>query len=262
MSSETASLSSPSLPGADPISAARVLPLPRSPAHSIREPFRKPFDPTPWGLSQLAGRLIEISGTAGAGVLSVALGLLADAQQQEDRYGLAAWVAGSGSLFFPPDAVRMGVALERLLVVRVMTAAAQTRAASTLAGSGAFGLIVLDLADPEPPRAPNDSPSPACAVPSRSTSGRRRLPPAPLARLAGLARKYGAAVVILTRKSPEAPSLGPFVLGRYHASHRRGGLAITVLKDNGSGVRSRSPLPPGFRVEKKCDVPAGMSGMC
>lgn len=232
-----------------------------------RFPPRREERPAPeagdcWGLPLLLGRLTEISGTGSTGILSCAFGLVAEAQRDEARYGLAAWVGATGSSFFPPDAARAGASPERLVLLRLAAASEQVRAAAALARSGAFGLIVLDLAESASapffpsflsssrhPRAGRGSPAPS--VP-------------PLTRLAGLARRYRSAVVALTEKPPSAPSLDPWVLGRYDAGHGEGGITITVVKDKrfGEGPLSRSPFPPGFRFSEECDVPAGMSGVC
>ena len=147
------------------------------------------------------------------------------------------------------------------MFLRLASASEQVRAAATLARSGAFGLIVLDLAESA------STPFPSSFLsPSRLRAGRGISAPSvpPLTRLAGLARRYRTAVVALTEKPPSAASLDPWVLGRYDAGRGDDGITLTVLKDkrSGEGPLSRSPFPPGFRFSEECDVPAGMSGMC
>ncbi len=215
-----------------------------------------------WGLPLLLGRLTEVSGIGATGILSCALGLVAEAQRDEARYGLAAWVGTTGSSFFPPDAVRAGASPERLALLRLASASEQVRAAATLARSGAFGLIVLDLAESASAPFPSSFLSSSRPLPAGRGASTPRVPP--LTRLAGLARRYRSAVVALTEKPPSAPSLDPWVLGRYDAGHGEDGITLTVLKDkrSGEGPLSRSPFPPGFRFSEECDVPAGMSGMC
>lgn len=228
-------------------------------------PFGLPLRPAEeagdWGLPLLLGRLTEVSGTGSTGILSCALGLVAEAQRDEARYGLAAWVGTTGSSFFPPDAVRAGASPERLVFLRLASASEQVRAAAALARSGAFGLIVLDLAESAPAAF-----SPSFLSSSRPLRARGSSAPGvpPLTRLAGLARRYRSAVVALTEKPPSAASLDPWVLGRYDAGHGEDGITITVVKDKrpGEGPLSRSPFPPGFRFSEECDVPAGMSGLC
>ena len=262
---------------------------------SLRNPVRarkSPPDtgPARWGLARLAGSLVEISGTADSGVLSSALALVAEAQHYQLRYelhrrhpdprprshpdpALVAWIATTRSLFFPPDAVESGIALEQLVLLRLETPAAQVRAATRIVHSGAFGLVVVDLADSLPPGSP-DHPSARQSV-QKSGPGVRSLmshPGAfpelpPLSRLAGLAHKYRTAVVLLTEKPPAAPSLDPRVGKRFDASRMENDIVITVLKDKGNGfssspelapLRGRDRFLPGVRFERKCREPAGM----
>ena len=267
---------------------------------------------TKWGLARLAGSLVEISGTADSGVLSSALALVAEAQHHQLRHekfryrrhsapnprpdpgtqprsapnpaenpALIAWIATTRSLFFPPDAVESGIALDRLVLLRLETPGAQIRAATRVVHSGAFGLVVVDLADSLPPESSGpqsvQKSRPSSAPASRRTPSPRarnlmsprgaspQLPP--LSQLAGLAHKYRTAVVLLTDKPPAAPSLDPRVGKRFDASRRGNDIAITVLKDKGSGIPSSPGLPPlrgrdrllpGVRFERKCREPAGM----
>lgn len=264
---------------------------------------------TKWGLARLAGSLVEISGTADSGVLSSALALVAEAQHHQLRHeklryrrhsapnpepapgtqpdsapnlaenpALIAWVATTRSLFFPPDAMESGIALERLVLLRLETSGAQIRAATRIVHSGAFGLVVVDLADSLPPESfgprsvrqsvQKSRPNSAAAsgrIPMPRPGTPRGLPH--LSRLAGLAHKYRTAVVLLTDKSPAVPSLDPRVGKRFDASRRGDGIVITVLKDKGNGfpsssgwppLRGRDRLLPGVRFERKCREPAGM----
>ncbi len=262
-------------------------------------------EPAKWGLARLAGSLVEISGTADSGVLSSALALVAEAQHHQLRHeklryrrhsvpnsgpapgtqpapapnpaqnsALIAWIATNRSLFFPPDAVESGIALDRLVLLRLETPAAQIRAAIRVVHSGAFGLVVVDLADSLPPErfAPQSvresRPNSAAAserTPMSRRGAPRRLPH--LSQLAGLAHKYRTAVVLLTDKPPAAPSLDPRVGKRFDASRRGNGIVVTVLKDKGNGIPSSPGLPPlrgrdrllpGVRFERKCREPAGM----
>ncbi|MDR5683723.1 MAG: recombinase A [Armatimonadota bacterium] len=131
----------------------------------------------------MAGRLVEVSG-AGEGIgLTLAFGLAWDAQR---RIEPVAWVTTADNSFFPPDAAQTGVDLQSLVVVRLCDPRSVGRAADRLVRSGAFGLVVLDL-------------------------GRADLPVPLQARLAGLAHRHLSAVVCLTEKSGEAPSLGPLI---------------------------------------------------
>ena len=252
-----------------------------------------------WEPARLAGSLVEISGTADSGVLSSALALVAEAQHHQarnhktrhhkNRHGrhpgsisnpdpaLVAWIATTRSLFFPPDAVESGIALDRLVLLRLETPAAQIRAATRIVHSGAFGLVVVDLADSLQPESPSQESSSResssrqlvqkSAPNSAMTSGRLQGPRArsprtrsprtrslmshpstppgvpPLSRLAGLAHKYRTAVVLLTDKPPAAPSLDPRVGKRFDASRKENDIVITVLKDKGNRVPSSPELP-------------------
>lgn len=261
---------SPSAPTPSRSDSRSARPIPfrhpsfRPPSH--RTDRRKDPGEVPWGLPLLLGRLTEISGSGASGVLSCALGLVAEAQRNEARYGPPAWVGSTGSLFFPPDAVRAGVSPERLVLLRLPSPAARFHAATTLARSGAFGLVVVDLADSgraPADLAPTDFAGTDPAGPRRT--GERGAPRngggiPPLARLAGLAHRNRSAVVALTEKPATAPSLDPRVLGRYDASHAEDGLLLTVVKDKrrGDDPLSHPPFPPGFRFTEECDVPSGM----
>ena len=240
-----------------------------APKHPSRPLPRPPFSPPAWGLSRLRGCLVEISGSAASGALSCALMLVAEAQRGEEVDGgkvphggeadggkinsPVAWVASTRSLFFPPDAVRSGVAPDRLVLLRLGSPAAQVRAANQLAQSGAFGLVVVDLVDSVP------LPITGGSLVSKIPAG---VPP--LSRLAGFARKHRSGIVLLTEKPPTAPSLDPRVVQRFDASRRGGGIAITVIKDKGGGApfgsadRQEARLFPGFRFERECREPAGM----
>lgn len=281
----------------------------RNPA-GIPESFAESFpdaEPARWGLARLAGSLVEISGTADSGVLSSALALVAEAQHDQFRRALhrrhpnpnsnpnlrpgprshpdpapnpelVAWVATTRSLFFPPDAVESGIALERLILLRLETPVAQIRAATHIVHSGAFGLVVVDLVDSLPLGTPGHPTVRQSGLTPGRLSGSGALPELPpLSRLAGLAHKYRTAVILLTDKPPAAPSLDPRVGKRFDASRIENDIVITVLKDKGNGFSSspgRAPLlrvpsgrdrflpgarfDPGARFQRKCREPAGM----
>ena len=104
------------------------------------------------------------------------------------------------------------------------------KAADRLVRSGAFGLLVVDV-------------------------GPRRVVPAALSRLLGLAKKHGTAIVFLTDKPRRAPSLGSLISLRGHATRRRTGpdeflCGLHALKD-----KRRAP---GWTHEEVCGGPAGL----
>jgi recombination protein RecA len=198
-----------------------------------------------WGLEACRGRLAELSGAAATAVLTLALGLVRRAQEAGEP---AAWITEPRSTFFPPDAAAAGVDLEALVVVRVPGARLASRAADILVRSGGFGLVIID----------------GVAVEGSGLVGGRGeraawLPLAVQTRLAGLATKHRAAVVFLTEKTSEAPSLGPLVSLRLEAARaRKAGpqhqhrfaLEARVLKDKRRGL--------GWRHEELCRAPDGL----
>lgn len=184
--------------------------------------------PAPWRLAEVAGRLVEVSGAGATAVLSVAFGLVLEAQRQGEP---VAWVTTTESSFYPPDAAEGGVDLDALVVIRVPGPRAAARATDRLARSGAFGLIVLDL-------------------------GAEAELPIPLqARLAGLAQKHHTALVCLTAKATETPSLGSLISLRVQARRTRTAedrfaCPLTVLKDKRRG--------PTWTHSEACRGPAGV----
>lgn len=206
--------------------------------------FSTGFSPSPaaedgFGLSQMAGRLVEISGQKAAANLSVAFGLVLEAQQSGEP---AAWVTLRQSTFFPPDVAESGISLAHLAVVRVAEPRAAWRATLELTRGNGFGLVVLDLG-PEAIRERL----------IREKRAPRRLSTPLLTKLTGLARKNGTAVVVLTEKTERQGSLSSLVSLR--AGVRRdpdapGNIEIAILKDKRRG--------PGRRKREVCRVPAGL----
>lgn len=183
-----------------------------------------------WALPELAGRLTELSAGPASALLTAAFGLVLDAQLRREP---VAWLTLPGSSFFPPDVAAGGVDLEALVVVRVPDVATAARAAAQLVRSGGFGLLVLDLA--------------GGAVPASGPV----VPPALQSRLVGLCQKHDTALVFLTEKGGEAPSVGSLVSLRAEA--RRGkaeSCDVAVLKDKRRG--------PGRLHVEACDGPPGL----
>jgi len=180
-----------------------------------------------WTLAETAGRLVEISGSMASASLTVAFGLVWDAQQQGEPVG---WVMSQGSSFYPPDVAQGGVDLQSLVVVRVPEFRAISRAGEKLLRSGAFGLIVLDIGGADIP------------MPLQS-------------RLAGLARQHHAALLCLTAKERSRFSLGSLVSLRVHARRLRASenqfaCELKVLKDKRRG--------PTWSETEVCRGPAGL----
>ena len=98
---------------------------------------------TTWGLSAIRGRLVEVSARGASATLTAAFELVGEAQAQAEP---VAWIALAGSSFYPPDVADSGIDLAALVVVRAPNATAAARAAERVLRSGAFGLVVIDLA--------------------------------------------------------------------------------------------------------------------
>jgi recombination protein RecA len=188
----------------------------------------RPDTPTPrlaW--SELAGRLVELSGAGNTAALSLAFSLVLDAQREGET---VVWLGRGESSFYPPDAAAGGIDLTALAVVRCPEARSVARTADRLARSGAFGLVVLDLGDGDVP------------MPLQS-------------RLAGLAQTHDAAIVLLTEKNADAPSVGSLVSLRGQAERHgaEGGRFVCrfrAIKDKRRG--------PGRTVETVHHGPAGL----
>lgn len=194
------------------------------PAPELR---RDIVQPSPWNLAAIAGRFIEISASASAASLTLAFGLVGEAQKQREPVG---WVTSTGSFFYPPDAAHGGVDLAALVVIRVLQAASIPVAGEKLLRSGGFGLIVLDLGTADIP------------MPIQS-------------RLTGLAQRHHAALVCLTEKENKTFSLGSLVSLRAHAERQRNSdhrfaCRLRVLKDKRHG--------PTWSHEELCHGPAGL----
>ncbi|SRR5712692_1855204 len=184
-------------------------------------------EPAQWTLPEIAGRLVEISGFGATAALTLAFGLVIEAQQRGELVG---WGTPSESSFYPPDAAQGGVDLDALVVVRLPHAPAIPRAGEKLLRSGAFGLIVLDI-------------------------GATDIPMPLQARLATLARQYHTALICLTEKENRQLSLGSLISLRVHAqrsqvSQGRFACHLKVLKDKHRG--------PTWKYLETCRGPAGL----
>jgi len=182
------------LDGADVMAAPALILRALVDATKPRRPAAAGASASPWTRPCLAGRLVEVSGAAATASLTFAALLVLDAQRRGER---AAWVTPRESTFFPPDAAASGVDLAALPVVRVPRPGDVARAGERLVRSGAFDVVVLDLA----------------------VDGGVPLPL--LTRLLGLAEKHDTAVVFLTQRPATAPSLGSVVSLRAEARRTR-----------------------------------------
>jgi recombination protein RecA len=205
-------------------------------------PSPSPFEDA-FRLEPLFGRLVEISGHRASANLTVAFGLVLEAQTRDEP---AAWVTLSRSTFFPPDAADSGIDLARLAVVRVDDARAAFRATVELTRSGGFGLVVLDLG---PGALDEKLEKPVWRY--RKTRAQLSIPF--LTKLVGIAQKTATAVVVLTEKTRESSSLNSLISLRCEARRnpeRPCEVEIDVLKDKRRG--------PGRRYREVCRAPAGL----
>jgi recombination protein RecA len=185
--------------------------------------------PRAWTLEALAGRFAELSSPAAGATLTAAMALVREAQLRGEA---AAWIARGESTFYPPDVAAWGVDLEALPVVRARDARAALRAADHLLRCGGFAVVVLDLGHQHAMRV---------AVQSR---------------LGGLAKHHRTALLCLTRKGADAPSIGSLVSIRGEASVARTDFdrfawEIHVIKDKQRG--------PGWHHAALCRGPEGLS---
>jgi recombination protein RecA len=194
---------------------------------SPAQKLRPAVSPTPWALDEVAGRLVEISGSTASAALTLTFGLVREAQQHGEPVG---WVTSVDSFFYPPDVARGGTDLSALVVVRLAKVESIPRAGEKLLRSGGFGVVVLDLGAGDIP------------MPLQS-------------RLTGLAHRHHSALICLTEKSSAAFSLGSLVSLRAHAEKRRTtdnrfACALRVLKDKRRG--------PTWHYEELYTGPAGL----
>jgi recombination protein RecA len=167
--------------------------------------------PDLWGLDALRGRLVELSARGAAATLTSAIELVGEAQRCGEP---VAWVTLGHATFYPPDVADSGVDLAALAVIRVHDVVSAARAAERLLRSGGFGLVVLDFAG--------------------TTVD---LPIAHQGRLVTLAQSHDAAVVCLTEKPGDAPSLGSLV-----------SLRAEALRMSAPGPGASDPADRGYHV--------------
>jgi len=182
---------------------------------------------TPWTLSEVAGRLVEISGSTASAALTLTFVLVREAQERGEPVG---WVTMSETSFYPPDAAQNGTDLATLVVVRLSHAESISRAGEKLLRSGGFGVVVLDL-------------------------GAADIPMPLQTRLTGLAHRHHTALICLTKKERRAFSLGSLVSLRAHAERQRAennrfACTLRVLKDKRRG--------PTWHYEELYTGPAGL----
>jgi recombination protein RecA len=174
--------------------------------------------------------LSEFSGVGAGAQLSLAFSLVREAQQRGEP---VAWVTLVGGAFYPPDVAAGGVKLDALPVIFAPDPVAAARAADRLVRSGGFSAVVLDLVPAGVPAGAPTPPGGKRAAGSAGWSAHHPAKPAPrevplpmLSRLVGLAQKHDVALVFLTEKGAESPSLGGLISLR----------CSTVRRDAGPGL--------------------------
>ncbi len=183
---------------------------------------------TGWRMESVAGRFVELTGGPDSAVLTAATALLLEVQKQGN---LAVWIGGRRSTFFPPDLAASGVDLAALPVVQVDEEAQAWQAADTLLHSGAFALVVLDLAGPI------------------------TVPIAMQTRLVGLAKKHHVALLAITRNTHGKPAPGSLVSLRGETSKHRVDHTCFLWELHVSKDKRRSP---GWRHSEICRGPDGL----
>jgi recombination protein RecA len=140
-----------------------------------------------------------------------------------------------GGAFYPPDVAAGGVRLDALPVIFAPDPLAAARAADRLVRSGGFSAVVLDLvpAGMAPGKGPGGAPAARRPAP-------REIPLPMLSRLVGLAQKHDVALVFLTEKGAESPSLGGLISLRCSTVRRGAGPGLftcvaEALKDKRNG---------------------------
>lgn len=205
--------------------------LPRRPdldIRGLRRGLAVPDIPAEWRLAAFAGRFAEISGDEAGASLTLVFRLVHEAQRRGEP---VAWVGRWESSFYPPDVADAGIDLAALPVIRAPGALAAAGAADLLVRSGAFGLLVLDVG----PRA-------SLPLPAQT-------------RLVGLAKQHGTALICVTEKDGDRPSLGSLVSLRAHTARTRPEqdrfrCEARVLKDKRRG--------PGWNHTEVCHGPDGL----
>ena len=194
-----------------------------------------------WERAALGGILTELVGGPRSANVSVASRLILQAQTAGEQ---VAWVATHRDVFFPPDMAAAGVDLAALPVVWAADGPAEepsafghrhagraVRAAERLLRSGAFGLIIIDLAK------------------------NLTLQAAAQGRLLRLAEYHDAQVLIIRRRREDGAYSGSLVTVRVESSREQIGpgrfrCTLTNTKDK----RER----PGWTTSEEFDGPPGL----
>jgi recombination protein RecA len=195
-----------------------------------------------WSRSGLSGNLVELIAGPSSASLSVAAALILQSQRAGE---FVAWISTKRDSFFPPDFADRGIDLTALPVVWApepdgdgnRSAHRACRAAEHLLRSGAFGCVVIDLAD------------------------HLQLAVASQGRLLRLAEHHDAVVLVLRRKRKSGRYAGSLVSVRAESVREQMPeyglpdvapfrIIITSTKDKREG--------PGWTAVEHCNGPPGM----
>lgn len=177
-------------------------------------------------------QLTEISGSGGGAGLTLAFSLVRWAQEKGQS---VLWLSSSAKPFYPPDAHRAGVDLDRLPVLFLSRPQEAFIAAAKLSGSGGFGLLVWDLVS--------------------WRGSHQRLPLAYLGRLNATVRYHRSSFLILTDKDRDEPSLGCLIGLRLQVEAKEGRpdlLEVEVVRDKRGVVGEQK------RWQWCCRLPDGL----
>ena len=181
-----------------------------------------------WKRSELAGRLVQLSGKGNRAALSFAASLLHQTQEEGEH---CAWIGPAQSVVYPPDLSERGIDVEAIPFIVAPDIWARLRSAERLLRSGAFALVVLDA-----PKL-------------------RELPLRIQGRLASLAKHHSSIVLILTDASPGGASLGTMIPLHLEATREAAApgafhCTLHARKDKRRG--------PHWRYSEYVEAPLGM----
>jgi recombination protein RecA len=168
-----------------------------------------------WRFDNLIGILAEVSEEVPSGAVSFVAEIMAEAQSQNEAI---AWVAGAETIFFPPDLAERGLDLSAIAVIRAGGETDSLTATEWLARSGAMGLVVVDA------------------------NGNWSVSDASLGRIQKIAERNHCAIVFLTRKRRQDPSLGSRIALRGCIRRSDAGpfaIDIHAIKDKRANSSSR-----------------------
>lgn len=187
-------------------------------------------DEGPSRLEALApvSRITELAAGPSAARTTLAASLVVEAQMLGEP---VAWIERTRGVLFPPDLAAAGVDLDALVLVRVgEDPYGGPRAAELLLRSGAFGLVVIDIAHVTTPQA-------------RATE-------AWVGRLASLARLHESRVVVIGGRPVSAPALGTLVSVRIETRRAHLGAHRFALEHDAVRYKSHLAPPHGHTVHR------------